>query len=96
MSRIDSIHEWLPSRKIVCIGDSTQSDPEAYAEAFVKYPGWIKHIFIRKVVGLSGMEEKNAKARFDMALKDVPREAWTLFEDPSDLNPMIDALIGRS
>ena len=26
------INSWLPKRKMICIGDSTQSDPEAYGE----------------------------------------------------------------
>lgn len=95
VSRMDSIHDWLPKRQIICVGDSTQSDPEAYAEVFTKYPGWIKHIFIRKVVGLSGMEEKNAESRFEAAFKDVPPDAWTLFEDPAGLNGFIDSLKGR-
>jgi phosphatidate phosphatase APP1 len=30
--RMVKIHSWLPKRKMICIGDSTQSDPEAYGE----------------------------------------------------------------
>lgn len=30
--RMSKIHEWLPRRKLIVIGDSTQSDPEAYGE----------------------------------------------------------------
>lgn len=30
--RIRKIHSWLPKRKLICIGDSTQSDPEAYGK----------------------------------------------------------------
>jgi phosphatidate phosphatase APP1 len=32
VDRIEKIHSWLPRRKMICIGDSTQSDPEAYGE----------------------------------------------------------------
>lgn len=32
VSRISKINGWLPNRKMICIGDSTQSDPEAYGE----------------------------------------------------------------
>lgn len=39
--RMDKIHDWLPNRKFICVGDSTQSDPEAYAEMYRKFPGWI-------------------------------------------------------
>lgn len=30
--RMKKIHRWLPRGKLICIGDSTQSDPEAYGE----------------------------------------------------------------
>ena len=32
VSRMDKINTWLPKRKMICIGDSTQSDPESYGE----------------------------------------------------------------
>jgi phosphatidate phosphatase APP1 len=32
VDRIEKIYSWLPRRKMICIGDSTQSDPEAYGE----------------------------------------------------------------
>lgn len=33
VDRIKKIRRWLPRRMMICIGDSTQSDPEAYGEA---------------------------------------------------------------
>jgi len=30
--RIRKVHSWLPKRKMILIGDSTQSDPEAYGK----------------------------------------------------------------
>ena len=30
--RMIKINGWLPQRKMICVGDSTQSDPEAYGE----------------------------------------------------------------
>lgn len=32
VDRMIKIHSWIPRRKMICIGDSTQSDPEAYGE----------------------------------------------------------------
>lgn len=32
VERIKKVHEWLPKRKMILIGDSTQSDPEAYGD----------------------------------------------------------------
>lgn len=34
-SRINTIHGWYPGKKFLTIGDSTQSDPEIYAAAYV-------------------------------------------------------------
>lgn len=33
--RMKKIHSWLPKKKLILIGDSTQSDPEAYGEMSV-------------------------------------------------------------
>ncbi len=30
--RMKKVNKWLPKRKMIAIGDSTQSDPEAYGE----------------------------------------------------------------
>jgi phosphatidate phosphatase APP1 len=35
IDRMRKIHSWFPNRKFICIGDSTQSDPEAYGEMYV-------------------------------------------------------------
>jgi len=32
VDRMEKIHGWFPQRKFICIGDSTQRDPEAYAQ----------------------------------------------------------------
>lgn len=34
VDRMVKINSWLPRRKMICIGDSTQSDPEAYGEMY--------------------------------------------------------------
>ena len=95
-SRMEKIHGWLPERKILCVGDSTQSDPEAYGDMYRKYPGWVKTIFIRKVVDVEEMKKstKNNPARFEKAFRDVPKDVWKLFEDPSELYAAVDALKG--
>ena len=94
-SRIEKIHRWLPGRKILCIGDSTQTDPESYGEMYRKYPaGWIHAIFIRKVTGVVEIDrtDKNTGERFERAFKGVPRNVWRTFEDPSELYRAVDAL----
>jgi len=34
IERMRKIHSWFPNRKFICIGDSTQSDPEAYGQMY--------------------------------------------------------------
>ena len=87
---------------MICIGDSTQSDPEAYAEAYAKHPEWIKAIWIRKakdvveitdaIPGQSN-EKRNRAERFEKAFRDVPKEVWHVFEDPKELYAKVDALV---
>jgi hypothetical protein len=90
--RIDKIHGWLPQRKVLCVGDSTQSDPEAYAELYRKYPAWIRAIYIRKVTNIPNMEDKNADSRFEKAFDGIPRNVWTVFEHPEELYKLVDGL----
>jgi hypothetical protein len=92
--RMEKIHSWIPQRKVICIGDSTQSDPESYGEVYRKYPGWIKAIYIRKVTDAPFMERKNRDERFTEAFKDVPREVWKVFVEPSELEAGVKQLAG--
>lgn len=43
VDRMRKIHAWLPDRKVVCVGDSTQSDPEAYGEMYAAMPFSLRH-----------------------------------------------------
>ncbi|KFY42281.1 hypothetical protein V495_04584 [Pseudogymnoascus sp. VKM F-4514 (FW-929)] len=95
VDRMDKIHSWLPKRKMICIGDSTQSDPEAYGEIYRKYPGWVKLILIRRVDNIAevGLEEKNDASRFEKAFKDVPESVWHVYSDAEECHKYIDAAI---
>lgn len=95
VDRLEKINDWFPKRKFICIGDSTQSDPEAYGEAYRKHPKWIGAIYIRKVTGVDGMNvaEKNPPERFEKAFEGVPRDIWYVFEDPSELYAKVNALV---
>lgn len=92
--RIQKVHSWLPRRKMVLIGDSTQSDPEAYGDICRAFPGWVKLVLIRKVKDIAsiGIEAKNEPARFEKAFKDVPKQLWHVFEDAKECYPFIQAL----
>lgn len=95
-SRIDKIHEWLPNRKFVCIGDSTQMDPETYAEMYKKYPGWISAIYIRKVLDAPFMEKKNKPERFEQAFQGVPSHVWKVFVLPDELVEHVSQIAGAA
>ncbi|WEW55397.1 hypothetical protein PRK78_000828 [Emydomyces testavorans] len=92
VDRMQKIQGWFPRRKILCIGDSTQSDPEAYAEMYGKYGHWIKAIYIRKVIDVPNMDEKNSPERFEKAFDNVPSAVWKVFENPEELYEAIDQL----
>lgn len=95
VDRMDKIRSWLPKRKMILVGDSTQSDPEAYGEIYRMYPQWVKAIFIRKVTDIAavGMDEKNQLSRFEKAFKGVPLQVWHVFEDPKECKMMVQKLI---
>lgn len=90
--RIEKIHRCFPQRRVLCIGDSTQKDPEAYAEMYRRYPEWVHAIAIRKVTDVAHMEENNKAERFEEAFKGLPSELWTVFEDPKELYDFVDNL----
>lgn len=92
--RIRKIHSWLPKRKFIFIGDSTQSDPESYAEMYKEFPGWIHAIYIRKVVDAPFMDQKNSPERFQKAFKDVPEHVWRVFVSPVELADHVKQLTG--
>lgn len=94
VSRMHRVHAWFPHRRFICIGDSTQSDPEAYGEIARLFPGWVGAIFIRKVTGIAEMDikTKNAPERFEKAFKGLDRKLWHVFTDPAELTARVDQL----
>lgn len=98
VDRMEKIHSWIPQRKMICIGDSTQSDPEAYGEIYRSFPGWVKVILIRKVEDIAaiGIEAKNEPERFEKAFKDVPRNVWHVFTDPVECNKLVQEAVWKS
>ncbi|KAL6720938.1 hypothetical protein ACLMJK_000038 [Lecanora helva] len=94
--RIEKIHTWLPKKKVLCVGDSTQTDPEAYGDICRKWPGWVKAVWIRKVTDVAEMEgtDKNEESRFEKAFKGVPRSVWRTFERAEELGEAVGGLRG--
>ncbi|EKD18593.1 uncharacterized protein L3040_005948 [Drepanopeziza brunnea f. sp. 'multigermtubi'] len=97
VDRITKINGWLPKRKMICIGDSTQADPETYGEVYRKHKGFVKLILIRKVTDIAALsiEEKNEPKRFKKAFKDVPRDVWHVFESPEECYQLIKDALAR-
>ncbi|KAI2468858.1 hypothetical protein F4781DRAFT_248230 [Annulohypoxylon bovei var. microspora] len=98
VGRMEKIHSWLPRRKMICIGDSTQSDPEAYGDMYRSYPGWVKVILIRKVEDIAaiGIEAKNEPERFEKAFEGVPRDIWHVFSEPTECNKFIEDAVSKA
>ncbi|KAB8294324.1 hypothetical protein EYC80_009742 [Monilinia laxa] len=95
VDRMEKIHKWLPKRKMLCVGDSTQSDPEAYGEMYRKDPTWIKLILIRKVTDIAaiGIADKNEPERFEKAFTGVPKSVWRVFESPKECYDLVERLV---
>lgn len=95
VDRMHKIHAWFPKRRFVCLGDSTQSDPEAYGEIARTFPGFVRAVFIRKVTGIAEMDEKikNAPERFDKAFKGLDRRLWHVFTEPGELAERAEELV---
>ncbi|RMZ77746.1 hypothetical protein DV737_g4196, partial [Chaetothyriales sp. CBS 132003] len=92
VDRGTKIHSWLPKRKFICIGDSTQADPESYAKLYHNNPGWVKAIYIRTPTDLPHMEQKNSPERFAKAFDGIPKSIWKTFVVPSELTAHLKGL----
>ena len=67
-----------------------------YGSAYRKFGGqWVRKIFIRKVTDIAELNktDKNKPERFEAAFKDVPRDVWTVFEDPAELDGEVEKLV---
>ncbi|OMP82743.1 Actin patch protein 1 [Diplodia seriata] len=95
--RMRDIHRMFPGRRFVLIGDSTQSDPEAYGDVAREFPGWVGAVFIRRVTGVAEIDRtsKNKPERFEKAFEGVERGLWRVFDDPREVYAEVDRLVGR-
>lgn len=92
VNNMEKLYQSFPERRVLCIGDSTQTDPEAYAEIYRRHPTWVKAILIRKVTNVPHLEVKNSPERFKTAFKGVPESVWTVFEEPKEVYHVVDPL----
>ncbi|KAL5337050.1 hypothetical protein BJX70DRAFT_389575 [Aspergillus crustosus] len=92
VDRVRKIRRWFPHRRALCIGDSTQTDPEAYAEMYKRHPDWIHAILIRKVLDVPHMESQNAPSRFTEAFKDPAKRRSTTMDEQTFVPEAMRAL----
>ena len=84
----------------------TQTDPEAYGEIARRHPGWVGKIFIRRVKNVKevgddvlpgrGDEERNKPERFEKAFKDLSRDLWYVFDEPTEVREKLGQLVGST
>ncbi|KAL3463172.1 hypothetical protein BJX64DRAFT_276660 [Aspergillus heterothallicus] len=92
VDRIRKIRRWFPHRQALCIGDSTQTDPEAYAEIYRRHPEWVRAILIRKVMDVADMKEQNSPSRFAEAFKDPAKRRSTTMDEQTFVPDTMRAL----
>jgi phosphatidate phosphatase APP1 len=98
VDRLDKMHTWFPNRHFICVGDSTQQDPESYAEIARRYPGWIKAIYIRRVPDENEIQgalnpERNSNKRFEAAFKGLDPKMWLIFDEADELRKNLQLLV---
>lgn len=101
VDRMKKIHGWIPNKHLICIGDSTQTDPEAYGEMYRTYGQheWVRLILIRKVTDIAaigGIADKNKPQRFEKAFRHVPRHVWHVFEEPAECYSIIRTAVAAA
>ncbi|OJD30771.1 actin filament organization protein app1-like protein [Diplodia corticola] len=95
--RMRDLQRMFPRRRFVLVGDSTQSDPEAYGEMARLFPEWVGKVLIRRVTGVAEIDRtsKNTVERFERAFEGVERGVWTVFDRPEEVYGEVERLVGR-
>lgn len=70
----------VSGRRFVLVGDSGELDPEAYADAYRRFPTQVAAIYIRDVTG-----EPRDAPRYQTAFAGIPADRWHLFREASEL-----------
>mmetsp|Transcript_35535 Transcript_35535/g.77899 ORF Transcript_35535/g.77899 Transcript_35535/m.77899 type:complete len:413 (+) Transcript_35535:41-1279(+) len=77
---IGNILDAYPGRTFVLVGDTGEKDPEVYGEICRRYPYQVWRVYLRDA------GEESSSRRFDLAFEKVPRDVWTIFSDPSEVD----------
>jgi phosphatidate phosphatase APP1 len=74
------------------ISFSGELDPEIYSKLYNIYPENIAHIFIRDICQLPECLP-SCQERYKKTFADIPKQQWTVFKDPKDIQVNIGKLI---
>ena len=86
LSELRRMIDASPSRAYVLVGDSSQHDPEVYAETARKYPAQVRRILIHDVT-CEGPDSPRYKETF----RDLPISLWQIYRDPEEIRDAIPA-----
>lgn len=98
VDRLEKMRTWFPQRQFICIGDSTQKDPESYGEIARRHPGWIKAIYIRRVPDENEIQgalnpDRNSAKRFETAFKGLDSNMWLVFDEADEVRRNMQLLV---
>jgi len=77
----------FPKRRFLLFGDSGEQDPEIYGQLAREHEQ-VAGIFIR-----NASDENAGDERFENAFADVPRERWTVFDEPNEIEAKLKQLV---
>lgn len=97
VDRLEKMCTWFPQRQFICVGDSTQKDPESYGEIARRHPGWIKAIYIRRVPDENDIHgalspDRNSAHRFEAAFKGLDSDMWLVFDEADEVRKNVQLL----
>jgi phosphatidate phosphatase APP1 len=90
LNAIEPILRSYPDRHFILVGDTSEQDPEIYAQLARKYPDQIAAIYIRNATG-----EDRSDARFEEAFRELPRTRCALFDEASEISTPIMNLLSE-
>ena len=67
-------------------------DPEIYSKLYALYPENLVHIFIRDICSATECLPA-CQERYQKVFEEVPKQRWTVFKDPKDIERNVEKLI---
>jgi hypothetical protein len=80
LAAIGQLMSDFPQRRFVLVGDSGEQDPEIYGDLAREHRGRIVAVLVRNVTS-----EGADALRYVQAMRDLPRNVWTVFDEPNQL-----------